>query len=90
MCLLVLSKPPYKSTHEHSYHAIYNNVCLYIINLTYYVTNRGRGLYQIYKPEAKSSVYTSDINRTQRFVYCFESESFPTLSDIQILDNDVF
>ena len=37
MCLPVLSKPPYKSTHEHSYHAIYNNVCLYIINLTYYV-----------------------------------------------------
>ena len=28
-------------------------------------------LYQIYKPEAKPSVYTSDINRTPRFVYCF-------------------
>ena len=34
-------------------------------------TNRGRGLYQIYKPEAKPSVHRSDINRTPRFVYCF-------------------
>ena len=34
-------------------------------------TNHEGGLYQIYKPEAKPSVYTSDINRTMRFVYCF-------------------
>ena len=41
---------------------------MYICNI---YTNRGEGLYQIYKPEAKLSVYASDINRTPRFVYCF-------------------
>ena len=43
-------------------------VCVYMYVI---YKNRGGGLYQIYKPEAKPSVYTSDINRTPRFVYCF-------------------
>ena len=34
-------------------------------------TNCGRGLYQIYKLEAKPSVYRSDINRIPWFVYWF-------------------
>ena len=34
-------------------------------------TNHGGGLYQIYKLEAKPSVYRSDMNRILRFVYCF-------------------
>ena len=45
---------------------ITNNSSLYVI-----YTNRGGGLCQIYKLEAKPSVYRSDINRIPRFVYCF-------------------
>ena len=41
-------------------------ICIYVL-----YTDCGAGLYQIYKLEAKPSVYTSDINRTPRFVYCF-------------------
>ena len=64
-------------------------VCIYIYIYIYiYIiyTSRGGSLYQIYKPEAKPSVHTSDINRTPRFVYCFYTESFPTLTIIEILN----
>ena len=47
-------------------------IYIYIFMYIYVIyTNRGGGLYQIYKLEAKPSVYRSDINRIPRFVYCF-------------------
>ena len=42
---------------------MYIYVYLYVI-----YTNRRAGLYKIYKPKVKLSVYTSNINRTPQFV----------------------
>ena len=38
-------------------------------NYVVYVYNTSRSAFCYYKPEAKPSVYKSDINRTTRFVY---------------------